>query len=173
MRIKANKIPLINSIMRSIQNRKDRVFRYCFLFLPLLISVFIYWKWENNFVLGFAISVPLAIPFTYYWSEILLRWIKENESANKIWWMPPLIGVFERAIITTLIGGDISGSGAFVGAWVITKASQNWGSQMTNNEPDEKRKAKKRFSKNLLCSALSLSFAIAGGLIIKPPWPGQ
>jgi len=36
-------------------------------------------------------------------------------------WIAPTIGVIERAVFTTLVGWEVSGSAAFISVWIATK----------------------------------------------------
>jgi hypothetical protein len=38
----------------------------------------------------------------------------ETAGLERIWWIAVLVGVFERALITTLVAYDISGSASFI-----------------------------------------------------------
>jgi prepilin signal peptidase PulO-like enzyme (type II secretory pathway) len=76
-------------------------------------------------------------------------------------WIPPTIGVVERVLYTTLVGWNVSGAAAFIGAWVTIKALGGW--QAVNKGTGYGRAA---FFVGLIGSALSVLFGIVGGLMI-------
>jgi len=41
-------------------------------------------------------------------------------------WIAPTIGVIERAVFTTLVGWEVSGSAAFISVWIATKTIGGW-----------------------------------------------
>ena len=123
----------------------------------------------NKYILAYVLSVIVAIPVLYYWSLALhntvdgLRTEKDAE-AERVWWIPLTVGVFERAIITTLVGWDVSGSAAFIGAWVAVKSAGGWASWSKGTTY-----GRATFFVGLLGSAVSILFAVAGGLIVAAP----
>lgn len=76
-------------------------------------------------------------------------------------WIPIAIGVFERVIITTLVGWSVPGAASFVGAWIAVKAAGGW-----SGWSKDTAYGRGMFFVRLLGSALSVGFAVAGGLII-------
>lgn len=122
----------------------------------------------------FALSAVLhavAIPITYAWSYCLHCYVnvifpqqrEENkEKSERIPWIPLTIGIFERTAISVLIGCEVSGSAAFVGAWVTIKAIGGW-----SNISKDNTYGRAIFFLGLLGSIMSIWFAILAGLVIK------
>lgn len=50
------------------------------------------------------------------------KWEQNKDQTERLIWIPLTIGVFERIIISVLVGYNVSGSAAFVGAWMTIKA---------------------------------------------------
>jgi hypothetical protein len=75
---------------------------------------------------------------------------------------PVWIGIIERLIYTTLVGFDISGAAAFIGAWVTIKAIGGWASW----SQDKDLYGKVLFFSALLGSAISVLFGLIGGIVI-------
>ena len=76
-------------------------------------------------------------------------------------WIAPTIGVIERAVFTTLVGWEVSGSAAFISVWIATKTIGGWGNW--NRGTAHGRAA---LLVGLMLSALSALFGIIGGLMI-------
>ncbi len=114
-------------------------------------------------LLGYAVSVVIAIPFTFGWSWLLHHMIegKSLPPPVRIKWIPLLIGLLERAIITTLIGWDIPGTATFIIGWIALKSAGAW-IDMRNGAAHSRA----RFYVGLLGTLLSLLFALIGGLIL-------
>jgi hypothetical protein len=108
-----------------------------------------------------------AIPATLLWSiglhHVLSWYVTEmDRKADRIWWIPLLIGVFERAIISLLIGWQVSGAAGFFGAWVIGKSGGGW-----SGWGKKSKYGRGLFFIGLLGSALSLLFGISLGIAIN------
>jgi len=63
----------------------------------------------------------VAIPATFICAVGLHKALaccatKADKKADRIWWIPLLVGVFERAIIGLLIGWQVPGAVGFIGA---------------------------------------------------------
>jgi len=72
------------------------------------------------------------------------------------------VGIFERALITTLVAYDISGGGSFIAAWVAIKMAlgwQRWG--------QGGRYARAAAFMALLGNAMSILFGLGGGILCK------
>lgn len=129
-----------------------------------------------GYVLGYVLSVFIAIPVTLCWSRFMHHQASRirrewgvDKDAGRVERFPILIGVLERAIITTLVAYDISGGFAFVGAWVLAKSAGGW--QQWSKGTTYGRAT---LSAGLLGSAMSILFAVVGGLIAKSlATPGQ
>jgi hypothetical protein len=57
---------------------------------------------------GYSLSVLAGIPVTWIWSEAIHRLIarqfkSEPDHPARTWWMPMLLGITERAMVTTLV----------------------------------------------------------------------
>jgi hypothetical protein len=128
--------------------------------------------------IGYAIAVLGGIPVTYWWSEFLF-WLldryepRTDEQAagrERIWWIAVMVGIFERALITTLVAYDVSGGGSFIAAFSIKVLIgwQRWGS--------ETRYARAAAFMALLGNAMSILFGLVGGILCKvaatPPTGG-
>jgi hypothetical protein len=120
----------------------------------------------DKYLLGYSLSVVVAVPVTYLWSLFLHRLVAkhktaEDEQAGRVLWIPLLVGVFERAIITTLVGWQVSGTAGFIGAWVAVKSAGGWSTWSKGTTY-----GRAVFFTGLLGSAMSILFAVVGGLII-------
>lgn len=81
----------------------------------------------DKYLLGYILSIVFAIPVTYFWSLLLHKAIRNRRTQNdleaeRIQWIPLPIGIFKRAIITTLVCWEVSGTAGFIGAWIVVKA---------------------------------------------------
>lgn len=119
-----------------------------------------------TYTLAYVLSVGIAIPVVFLWSEFLYKRVEkykteEDEEAGRVRWIPVWVGILERAIITTLVGWGVPGTAGFMGAWVAVKAAGGWRSWSKGTTY-----GRAIFFVGLLGSAMSLLFAIAGGLII-------
>ena len=73
-----------------------------------------------------------------------------------------MVGIFERALITTLVAYDVSGSGSFIAAWIALKMAigwQRWGSGT--------RYAMAAAFMALLGNAMSILLGLVGGILCK------
>lgn len=121
--------------------------------------------WVNIF-LAYGLSVFAAMPVTFLWSRFLHKLVRpyktgRDRQAERIWWIPLAVGVLERAIITTLVGSKVPGTAGFIGAWVAVKSAGGWLSWSKGTTY-----GRATLFVGLLGSAMSLLFAIVGGLII-------
>jgi hypothetical protein len=121
-----------------------------------------------KYLLGYGLSVVVATPVTYWWSRFLHRAIQDHRTPNdpeaeRIPWIPIMLGIFERAIITTLVGWKVPGTAGFIGAWVAVKSAGGWASWSKGTTY-----GRAVLFIGLLGSAMSVLFALAGGLIIAP-----
>ena len=123
----------------------------------------------NRYLLGYGISLLAGLVVTYAWSAFLHRLLRkyrpESESeAQRIWWIPLLVGVLERAILTTMVAFEISGAAGFFGAWVAVKSAGGWASWSKGTTY-----GRAVLFVGLLGSAMSILFGLAGGIIITMP----
>ena len=123
----------------------------------------------NKYLVGYSLSVIVAMPVAYYWSSFLhgavqrLR-TESDAEAERVPWIPLTVGVLERAIITTLVGWNVSGSAGFMGAWVAVKSAGGWASWSKGTTY-----GRSILFVGLLGNAVSILFAVAGGLIVAAP----
>jgi hypothetical protein len=120
----------------------------------------------DKYLLGYSLSVVAALPVTFLWSWLLHKLVAkhktaEDTQAERVLWIPLLMGVFERAIITTLVGWQVPGTAGFIGAWVAVKSAGGWSSWSKGTTY-----GRAVFFTGLLGSAMSILFAVFGGLII-------
>lgn len=88
---------------------------------------------------------------------------RENKApAERLVWMPLLMGLIERALYTILVGNAVSGAASFIGAWVTIKAVGGW----ANWSKDGSLYGRALFSTALMSSAVSAFFGIWGGLLL-------
>jgi hypothetical protein len=63
----------------------------------------------------------------------LKHWAKRNhqrlnwKTTDSVWWLSALVGMFERAVVTTLVIWVPSLTATFIGAWVLLKFAGGWG----------------------------------------------
>ncbi len=114
-------------------------------------------------LLGYTVSVIVAIPFTFGWSWLLHHLIEDKNvpPPARIKWIPLMIGILERALITTVVGWDLPGSAVFVIGWMVLKTAGSW-QDLQSGTPDSRA----RFSVGLLGTLLSVLFALIGGVMI-------
>ncbi len=127
----------------------------------------------NIYLFSYFIIGIFAIPCTLLWSKLLFRLIKkykeekdrkleeEKGQPTRVWWIPFLVGIFERAIITTMVGWNIPGTAAFIAGWTGLKLAGGWNTWNIGT-----RYGRSVFFVGLLGSALSIVFALFAGLII-------
>jgi len=119
---------------------------------------------QKLLLIGYVFSILVAIPITYRWSCFLHKKVgtyRKDTEAERIWWIPVLVGIFERAIITTLVGFNVSGTAGYIGAWIVLKSAGGW---QTLSEGTYGRAV---FFIGLIGSITSILFAIVVGLIIN------
>jgi hypothetical protein len=113
--------------------------------------------------LSYSVSVVLAIPFTFGWSWLLHHLTDDRNlpSPARNRWGPFLIGVLERAVVTTIVGWDLPGSAVYVIGWMALKHAGCWW-----DLKDGGKASREKFQVGLLGTLLSVLFAVAGGLLI-------
>ena len=114
----------------------------------------------------------IAICVTWKWVQYLIGQTEKVRApgvdpAPRVQKFPVMTGIIERIIYTTVIGFDVSGAGAFIGAWITIKAIGGWASW----SKDQTVYGKSLFFSGLLGSAMFAVFGIFGGLIIHNKWP--
>jgi hypothetical protein len=120
----------------------------------------------SKYLLGYGLSVVVGIPVTYFWSRLLHEVVQgrrapEDQQADRIPWIPLTIGILERAMITTLVGWNVSGAASFIGAWIVVKSAGGWA-----NWSKGTTYGRAVLFVGLLGSAMSVLFALFGGLLI-------
>jgi hypothetical protein len=120
-----------------------------------------------RYVIGYSVSILVAIPVTWLWARMLHHLIRnldgcEASALESVPWAPVLIGIFERAMITTMIAWSVSGSGSFIGAWLAIKSAGAW-SWWGRDTPY----GRATFFIRLLGSSVSILFALCGGIVIQ------
>lgn len=123
----------------------------------------------NKYLVGYGISLLGGLVVTYIWSAFLHSRLRKyghqtEPEAQRIWWIPLLVGVLERAIITTMVAFKISGAAGFIGAWVAVKSAGGWASWSKGTTY-----GRAVLFAGLLGSAMSILFGLTGGIIIAGP----
>lgn len=121
-------------------------------------------------VTAYSVSVLGGAVVTFGWSSIL-HWklsqdLKSGDEAGtpkRLLWVPAMLGVFERTLITTFVLFMPIAVGPFVGAWISIKAVGGWG---LFKNPSEYNRA--LFMIGLLGSAMSVLWAVIVGLLARP-----
>lgn len=80
----------------------------------------------------------------------------------RILWIPIVIGIVERTIITTMIAWNISGTAGFIGAWVAIKSAVGWQMWARKSTTYERTV----LFAGLIGSAVSVLFALIGGILV-------
>ncbi len=116
---------------------------------------------------AYIFSAFLAAPITWGWSKFLFwmldKRIPANKSTERIEWIPIIVGIFERAIVTTLVIWTPKLTTAFIGGWMALKVAGGWG---LLKEPTTRNRA--TFFIGLLGNVVSLGWAIAVGVYVAP-----
>jgi len=115
---------------------------------------------------------------TYYWSTALhdrvaaLRrqldaagLLTPDERDRHPWrleWMPAWLGIFERMLYCFLIGLNVAGGAAFVGAWVVLKMAGGWQSWSKGSMHGQAL-----FIAGLLGNAMSVLFGVVAGIVLR------
>jgi hypothetical protein len=89
---------------------------------------------QTHLLVAYLITTVGIGVFAYFWSKFLFWKIKKQFPPNHlhdiniegVGWLSALVGVLERAVITTLVIWMPSSTGAFVGGWMIVKAIGDW-----------------------------------------------
>ena len=126
-------------------------------------------KRKTPYLIAYIVVGLTAVLVTNWWSNFWHDYIEKNcpkraseYPPGRIPTIPVLIGLFERVIITTLIGWDVSGSASFIGAWIAIKTAGGW---QTWSKGTIYGRA--TLFAGLLGNAMSILFALIAGLIIK------
>src|SRR5436309_2591082 len=91
-------------------------------------------KWGTmTLVYAYVASAILGIPLTLGWTAVLFWLLNKqippthSDSTTRIWWIPMVVGIFERAIVTTLIIWTPKIIAPFIGGWIALKVAGGWG----------------------------------------------
>jgi hypothetical protein len=119
--------------------------------------------------IGYLISVVGGIPVTYAWTRLLL-WLLETKvprtnadgeaARERIWWITMMVGIFERAIITTSVAYATSAVGAFIAGWIAIKIASGWQRWSSGT-----LYARAAVFMALLGNAMSILFGLGGGIL--------
>ena len=130
---------------------------------------------KSHVFASYAVSVLIGALITYPWSRFIHARIRKIYPPDKqepvlylgrVWWMPVIVGMFERAIIQTLTIWIPSSLGGFLAGWMVLKAAGGWG--MISKGTDAGRAY---FFAGVLGTTLSILFALVIGLLSAPYWP--
>lgn len=104
-------------------------------------------------------SVFLAVPITWAWPKFLFwrlnKRVPPEPSTERIEWIPMLVGIFERAIVTSLMLWAPKLTAPFLGGWMALKVAGGWG---LLKEPTTRNRA--TFFIGLLGNVVSFAWAI-------------
>jgi len=126
--------------------------------------------------------VPLVVlwacligwPFTYWWSAALHERIDglksvtrgvadaDNDSPQRVAWIPAWIGLFERGVFCLLIGTEVPAAATFIGGWIALKLAGGW--QVWSKGTTYGRAI---FFTGLLGNMMSALFGVVGGIVVK------
>ena len=151
------------------------------IFLPLSLWLSGRWPWSLlrywlfKYYRAYAFSVLFGAFFTFLFSEFLHFYVERRyrqEWCGRTFLIGHrrprllgyLIGIVERAIITTLVGFDVAGAAGFIGGWLVTKGLGLFASS-TRPEPHQRMS----MFVALLNGAISVFFGIIGGIMIADP----
>jgi hypothetical protein len=177
---------VINFVKRLVEKRgwdgpfpkSGRVWSILVYFLIMTLGVMLIIIDQKLLLIGYVLSIHvIAIPITYRWSNFLHKKIETyrtetEKKVERIWWIPVLAGIYERVIITALIGFNvgfnISGTAGYIGigAWMVLKSVKSARGWQTWSKGTTYERAV--FFIGLIGSIMSIVFAIVGGLIINP-----
>ena len=118
-------------------------------------------------IAAFALSVILGGVVTSIIWWVLHGIVDRTAQATakkpeRVFWIPLVVGVVERILITTMVGWSVGASGAFIATWILIKALGGW-SRLKGESPY----FRSVYSVGLICSAISALFAVAGGLLVR------
>jgi hypothetical protein len=124
---------------------------------------------RSSLILTYGISALGGALVTLGWSNLLhgalARQFKKEASANpvgRVLWIPAVLGIIERTLITTFVLFIPMAVGPFAGAWVTIKAVGGWGVFK-----DQTSYSRALFMTGLLGSAMSVLWAIVVGLLAR------
>ena len=116
---------------------------------------------------AYIFSALVAVPVTWGWSKFLFwcldKRVPTHDTTERIEWIPVLVGIIERTIVTTLIIWTPKLIPAFIGGWMALKVAGGWG--LLRNPTTRNRAT---FFIGLLGNVVSLGWAIAVGVYVSP-----
>src|SRR5262249_27762180 len=108
----------------------------------LVAAIYLFWlhpaAMRNPYIAGYTFSVLLGIPLSWLCWWLLHRGVEKyvdkiaddkgaaEKMAPRVFWLPFLLGLFERSMATTLIGFSVSGGASFLATWMAIKAAGGW-----------------------------------------------
>jgi hypothetical protein len=124
-----------------------------------------------GWLIGFVgVSLILGSLVTYFvWKKLdsyfketaeEKKWVLEPDDTEKIKLQPVLIGILERCVFSFLVAFEVSGVAAAIVGWMALKMATGW-----NRISKGETKYRMLAFNGLICSLISLFFAVIGGLI--------
>jgi hypothetical protein len=129
-------------------------------------------------VLQLILGLLFALGLGHFAVEKFLTWLrkrmglpsKPQQSAGTAPAPPWLTGMVERFFFTLVVAFDVSGAATAMVGWMGAKLAANWNRPDLQGQTDEEKVTQARFAFSaLLAGALSMTFALIGGLIAKGP----
>ena|SRR5258706_15431790 len=124
---------------------------------------------SNTIVEAYILSAVVGGLIAGGWVHILvgiLHWQigpDPTSSTERIWWIPVLIGIAERMIVTTLVIWSPKLLAGFIAGWMALKVAGGWG---LLRESTARNRSTRAIA--LLGSVVSLAWAIGIGLYFAP-----
>ena len=115
----------------------------------------------------YAVSVFGGIPIAWGLTRLLFLGVRRRSEkiAEHVWWMiPMLLGIYERAICTTLVLLAPKVLPGFIGGWVLLKLAGGWGPMLKNPTVV----VRSSYLISILGSVTSLAWAIGVSLAVWP-----
>lgn len=122
----------------------------------------------------------IGVPATKRWSAALheridqVKELTEHQTdraqpfPGRLPWIPAWIGVFERGMYCLLLGAQVPGAAAFIGAWIALKVAGGW--QIWSKGTTYGRAI---FFAGLLGNMMSLLFGVVGGALMAASIPSH
>jgi hypothetical protein len=134
-------------------------------------------------------GIIAAVPMFLLWLSvhwIINKWLAKDHNGNNadlgenpldpMPFLAIVIGVLERATITTLVAIQVSAVGAFLATWILVKLASGWNRLRISQEdgtdtPENQRErllARSRAFAGLALNLVSMLFAIVGAYVWNP-----
>ncbi len=123
----------------------------------------------NSIVAAYFLSIVIGAAVSGVCVSLLFRALDweigpdQVGHTHRIWWIPMLIGIAERAITTTLIIWTPKLLVGFIAGWMALKVAGGWG---LLKEPTARNRSTNAIA--LLGSVISLGWAIGVGVYFAP-----